>query len=761
MMATEPGNAKREPLEYAQAYAAAGFAVVPLNWITESGACSCGRAECHSAGKHPFALLARNGAHSATKDPERIRVWWETHPQLNVGIATGAPSGVVVIDIDPRNGGDVTWEGLLERNHAAAPDTARAQTGGGGVHLLFRYDAERLPHVATGKGIDIKGDGGLIVVEPSRHASGRLYAWDAEADPLEGCTIADVPDWLIAPRQATVTNFNGGAPRAAGYLDPQRIADARAAMAHLDPDDYTVWVSVGMALHSTDAPEAFALWCEWASRSHKFDADASRVKWLSFGKTKSGLHVESIFAWAADAGWSGETQRVAEPAHTVRLAAPKETRSAGDYGLHEIPGALGEVVRFANTTAPQPQPDFAVSAALALGSVVAGRRYAAQPRNNFTSLYFVNVGPSASGKEHARTIINAVLEAAEWPQLIGPAGYSSDSAVFSALLHQPAHIAIIDEIGALLGNAQADGMYYARAAMTALVEAWGVCHRSLRPKANSTLGLAKDQADALLARVVHNPALTLLGMTTPRTFYGSINEASIEGGFLSRLLVIQTEIGRQPLNAAAPLDVPEAIIQWVQASRFHASERGNLAATDLGAGARQSPTPIPTDAAALAVLNAYSEEARQSMDALDDEGMAELEGRSAEKAMRIAAIVAVSVDPCTPRITEGIAEWAVRYVRHWTARTVDAVREYLHGSKFAQWQADVLRCIQRGGAKGRTERDLCHYLRAYKGLDMRQRKSVMDALLAEGTVALIEAAGPSGRGRKRVAWVAVEPDSDG
>lgn len=757
-VSTAPDSAPRTPTEYALAYAHLGFAVVPLNWITETGACSCGRADCHSAGKHPFAPLARNGAHSATKDVERIRSWFETHPRLNIGIATGAASGIVVVDIDPRNGGDGTWEAMLERNGAAEPETARAKTGGGGTHLLFRYDADNLPSVPAGKGIDVKSDGGLIVVEPSRHASGRAYAWDAEADPLDGAAIADVPDWLAAPRRASVGILKDNTIRAAGYIDPQRIADIEAATAHLDPDDYQVWIAVGMALHSTDAPEAFAIWTAWAARSSKFAIEDSRAKWRSFGKTQSGLHVESIFVWARDAGWSGETKRVAVSAESVRAYVPPMAESAADLGLLELPGALGDVVRMANATAPRKQPDFAVSAALALGSVIAGRRYRAMPRGNFTSLYFVNVGKSASGKEHARTIIDAVLAAADWPELFGQSGYTSDAAVFSALLHQPAHIAVIDEIGALLGNAQAEGNYNARAAMTALVEAWGNLHGTMRPKAYSTVSLPKEQAEAMLKRVVYNPAITLLGMTTPKTFYGSLGEQAIEGGFLSRLICVQTDVGRQPAGEPAPLVVPQSVIDWVQASRNVAASLGNLSAMSAGAGSRPVITSIPSHAGAA--FAAYERDAIASMDELESEGLAELEGRSVEKAMRIAAILAVSIDPLAPKITADLADWAIRYVRHWTARTVLAVRENMHGSKFAQWQADVLRTIRNAGAKGRTERELCLYLRTYDGLDLRQRRSVMDALAARGDVALVQSSGLSGRGRKRAAWVAIEGEAE-
>jgi hypothetical protein len=126
--------------------------------------------------------------------------------------------------------------------------------------------------------------------------------------------------------------------------------------------------------------------------------------------------------------------------------------------------------------------------------------------------------------------------------------------------------------------------------------------------------------------------------------------------------------------------------------------------------------------------------------------------------MRLAVILAVSVDPLAPRITEEIASWCRRYVNHLADQTLAAVRTHMHDSKFAAWQADALRCIQGGGAKGRTERDLCKYVRSFNGLEPRQRRAVLDALTTCGAVALVESAGQSGRGRKRLAWVAIEVD---
>lgn len=755
----------RNHLDFALGYVAAGMAVVPLWWVDADGKCACGDAHDgsgdlspNSRGKHPHGLFARHGSLSASRDETEIRRWWDAEPRLSIGIATGEASGIVAIDIDPRDGGDQTWDHFVERNGGHVPDTIVANTGGGGQHILFRYEPDQVVR-SPGKGVQVKGNGGYIVVEPSMHHSGRAYCWQAECDPLEGAVAAPAPDWLVMPKTADLLRPVKGGTRLTGYLHPQRIADLTCAMKHLDPDPYETWLHVGMALHSTDAQEAFGIWDTWSQRSPKYSHDALVRKWHSFN-SGNGLNVESIFAWAMAAGWTGETERAAVPAETVRVATPKPRPDAGAMGLHELPGALGDVVRYINATAPKPQPDFAVAAALALGSVIAGRRYVARPFGNFTSLYFVLVGKSGSGKEHGRTAIDAILTAAEWPELIGHGGYTSDSAVFSALMLQPAHIAMIDEIGALLGNSQSEGMHYARAAMTSLVEAWGACHGTMRPKAYSTTSLAPAIADALLQRVVHNPAITLLGMTTPQTFYGALTPASIEGGFLSRLICVQTDIGRQPMGSRAQIQVPQSVIDWINQSRTHAQARGNLAARAVGASDRPILTDVLMDTASTSAVREYERDVLASMDFLEDEGLAELEGRNVEKALRLACILAVSVNPSEPRITRDLIDYAIRYTRHWAARTVDAVREHMHGSKFAQWQAEVLRVVRRAGEKGRTEREIGRASSMFLGLDLRQRKMVLDALQAQGEIAMVQSCGLSGRGKKRIAWVAVEPDDE-
>lgn len=730
-------------LESALRYASMGWAVLPLHSL-RAGACTCGRADCKSPGKHPHNDLVPHGVHDASTDAHKVSEWFTRVPHANVGIATGAPSGFDALDVDPRNGGDDTLADI-ERQHGKLPDTALALTGGGGYHYLFKHDGSRLR--SPGRGIDVKSTGGYIVVEPSSHVSGGTYAWEGSADPTEGHTIAPSPAWLAAPASARAPTI-----AAAGYLDAQRVADLQAALKHLDATDYAQWIAVGQALHSTESPEAFDLWDAWSQTAANYDGSTA-AKWRTF-RANGPLHVESIFVWARDAGWDGHAPRVAVPAAEVQpFTLPDGTVPAH---LLQLPGALGIFADLHNRTAPYPQPLFGVQAALAFGATVLGRRYKTT-RDNWPSLYLVNIGKSSSGKNHARTVLDTVLDAAGLGQLYGPPAYSSASAITSALLSKPCHLSIIDEFGDMLSCAAQRGNFHRAETLTLMKDLWGNLGGTHRQMQYSTMGASAQQATELSNRFVRNPALTLLGLATPKQFYGALTEAAIEGGFLNRLIVAQSTLERSLSREAEPLEVPGSLIQWCQAAREGANT-GNLSGVDLAADLAPVPRVVDFDGDALALLRDYEAEILAEQNTLDAEGLDELQGRSREKAMRIALILAVSDDVSRPRIRAEHARWAIDYVRWTTAQTIDAVRQHMHGTVFGEWRSAVLGVIRKGGEKGRTERELAQHCRTFAGMDPRQRKSVLDALKSDGLVEFVESRSASGRGRPRQAWVACQTE---
>lgn len=182
-------------LDEALRYAAAGIPVFPLHWIKNDGNCSCRQgAICGAKGKHP---RIKNWNEEATTDAEKIRQWWEKTPSANIGIPMGEKSGLVALDVDTRHRGDESLAMLMDE-FEILPDTITATTGGGGKHYIFKYTEELCLKNVVGfrDGLDIRTQGGMIVVAPSVHGSGRKYEWDTGKSPFD-MEAAEMPAWLV------------------------------------------------------------------------------------------------------------------------------------------------------------------------------------------------------------------------------------------------------------------------------------------------------------------------------------------------------------------------------------------------------------------------------------------------------------------------------------------------------------------------------------------------------------------------------------
>jgi hypothetical protein len=182
------------PLDGAGLCAEYGLHVIPV-WRPTEGACPCPRgAACVSPGKHP-AIDSWQTA--ASTDLTILRDWFAagTH---NIGVVCG-PSNVVVIDIDPRNGGDATFARLVDEL-GPLPQTVTADSGGGGTHFVFRRPSGDLES-KLGDGLDLLRDSRQFLVEPSLHPSGAMYRWRGGLAPDE-TVIATLPEaWVRRVRR--------------------------------------------------------------------------------------------------------------------------------------------------------------------------------------------------------------------------------------------------------------------------------------------------------------------------------------------------------------------------------------------------------------------------------------------------------------------------------------------------------------------------------------------------------------------------------
>jgi len=139
--------------------------------------------------------LTQHGCKDGTLDLAQIKTWWSKWPNANIGIPTGIKFWA--LDIDPRHGGDESLR-LLVYEHGALTDTIQQMTGGGGRQYLYDLpDQQKIGCLtAVWDGIDIRGEGGYIVVPPSIHPSKRPYVWDGATSITE--QILATPDaWLL------------------------------------------------------------------------------------------------------------------------------------------------------------------------------------------------------------------------------------------------------------------------------------------------------------------------------------------------------------------------------------------------------------------------------------------------------------------------------------------------------------------------------------------------------------------------------------
>jgi len=165
------------------------WSVFPLHSIV-NGECTCGK-QCSAPGKHP---RTNDGLKSGTTDLSIINKWFTRHPDSNIGIVTGRVSGFFAFDVDGKEG-EESLERLIS-HFGVLPDTVQAITGSGGSHYLFNYQEGIGSKTNLFPSIDIRGDGGYIVVSPSEHVSGNLYQWELSSRPIEN-EVAESPQWLL------------------------------------------------------------------------------------------------------------------------------------------------------------------------------------------------------------------------------------------------------------------------------------------------------------------------------------------------------------------------------------------------------------------------------------------------------------------------------------------------------------------------------------------------------------------------------------
>ncbi|WP_295766011.1 bifunctional DNA primase/polymerase [Undibacterium sp.] len=660
---------------------------------------------------------------------------FENNSDANIGLAV--PEGYLVLDIDHKSNknGYATLRDL-EDLHGELPTTLTQSTPSGGQHKLFKLPlgVNVKNEVEFASGLDIRSAGGLIVCEPSQ-INGKPYTWiDWTVGSGEVPEIADAPDWLI-------TAVNGG-----------------KQLVPTIPNVNVEQVIVEGGRNSSLFKKASAMRGQGCNNEEIELVLQSMNKRLCVPNLPDA-EVTLIAHSAAKYAVNDHEPATPPPLTAIALKNPqvsavtaKSASVVPDF-LLSVPGKLGLMVDWTNETAPMPQPYFAVQAALALGSVVLGRMYRTTAKN-WSTLYFLNIARSATGKEHAKKCIEDVLCASDLQILIGPSEYTSDAGVDSALIDKPTHIAMMDEFGLMLqaGNNSANSNF--ASARKKLMEVFGRHDGMMQPKAYSTAGLTAQQRDARGSRLTLRPANSLFAMTTPDTFYSAIGSGSLKDGFLNRIIIVESVIPRAPMRMCPDIPPPQELCDWAKTRRTKGSGQSAIFLVDCPHDQAPEPIAVAFDSEAAGLFQDFSKFCVDRQNALEEYGCAEMYGRSAEIAMKVALIVSQSCE--SESITASHATWAIEYVQFWAERAITSILANIADSPFASLCNDVANIVTKAGMAGVTIAELSRASAKFKGAEPRVRDNVFKNLREDRGVQFIIFKPTSGRGPGRTALVASE-----
>lgn len=693
-------------LEYALKYAQLGWRVFPTHYVKQDGSCSCGSLDCKSVGKHPIARLTRRGQEEATTDTNTIKAWWTQEPDANIAVHL-TPSGLVAIDIDPRNGGLETIE-ALENEYGKIESDVLQLTGGGGEHRVFSLSSTsplQLPG-KLGAGVDVKRNG-YIIVEPSNHKSGGTYVWEGSSDPLEGVIPSPLPDWI---RDKGTIQSN--ASSYANVFDPipdDIKRDFVEALKFYKATTRDHWLHVGFALHQLNAgQEGFDMFDQWSAQSEHYNPAGLMQAWRSFkNKGLSGITYRTIFQKAQEDGWINGVKPAEVPVEVPPTVIQK-LRQKLDY-FYKIPSPkLQEVCEWFNGLAEEYHPMISTLGALALGSVVTARKYRSTNKN-WTSMMFVLSGPSGIGKNYIQVGIERLLLKAGLSRRISGDFYTHQSAIYSALKQAPVHICISDEFGENFFEARKNNNSNKMTVFKALKKVYSGCDHLFKAETYAS------KIDDASRQPILNPALTLLGLTTPMQFFSEIKASHIEGGLMNRFVVVSVDRDdlKKPFNRSD--EPPLELVEFFK----------NLAHNKIDVGYDMQPHPVTVT---------FSQEAKTLFDEFlveqsnyaislgEESGLAAMPNRWRENAMRMATMIAAINNPDSPTITAEVAQWCIDFVRYCGHTIIANLSCLASENEYQSEMNKVHQYILDAGPSGRTGTELSRRFRNIKRRDMDEIK---------------------------------------
>ncbi len=629
------------------------------------------------------APACKNGFHDAVKDEVSIKALWSIRTNLNIGIATGEPSGFWVLDIDPDKGGETSLN-ALEEKYGSLPTTLVSKTGGGGQHYLFKIPKGiKIPCTINklAPGIDTRGTGGYIAAPPSIHPNGSAYEW-VEAE------IVDAPDWLIK----LITGLKKEQQKVEGVTPVEgdwTTEDVLSMLAAINPDERDTWIQVGMSLHSGGWP--VTMWDTWSRTSAKYKMGEPFRIWGGF-KKNAGVSMGSLVYMAQMNGWEPKDKPYEEldisnvggvDLSQFRAKAIPEAETKISVG-----GLVGDTLSWINSTAFKLQPELTIMNTLAALGAVFGRRYALQKLNTRTNVYMVGIAETGQGKDNSRQKIKRLMKLAGLENFSGPDEVRSGPGLMLELKKRPSFVANIDEIGmfmrALFDPKAPAYLREISSMFTKMYSCSGTYYEG---------GIIASQPNE--RTVLNEPNLCIYGTTTLASYAEAMRSSSIKSGELNRFIVLKSSVDfPEPNFLSDNCDPPDTLVsRW---SKFKVE--GLAAAPDL---IEQEKTIVllGTTEELVNDLFRYQDKMIKEYRA---QGFGSLWVRYRENILKLAMIISIARNPDKPVLLESDIEFGKALVGASIKFMMQFAANNMYDGDFQKKCSEFMDNIQ-SGATNRTE----------------------------------------------------------
>lgn len=336
------------------------------------------------------------------------------------------------------------------------------------------------------------------------------------------------------------------------------------------------------------------------------------------------------------------------------IAPPSTPKARASYDVepHTVtfpPGLVGELAEYVMATAPRPVREIALATAIAMVAGIVGRNY--NISNTGLNQYILLLAKTGTGKESVQSSVDRLfLEVQKTippaDRFIGPAHFASGQALVKTFQDRPCFMSVLGEFGhRLQAMAHPRANSAEKTLMAAMLDIFGKSGwgQMLRPSVYSD----KEKNTAM----VHAPAMTILGEAEPEGFFASLDENTISSGFLPRFLVIEYKGERPPRNRNAWAAPPAELITKV----------ADLCNSVLTMEREATCSVVAVDADAMALLDKFDEHADEQMRGSSLVTQL-LWNRAHLKAIRLAALIAVGVNPYASSVTADVAQWAIDMV---------------------------------------------------------------------------------------------------